>query len=100
MRVGCQDFVVRHAPIRQAQGRLSDGLRGGSPRTVSALTEGFVRTDRDERDGSGGGEGVGEGDGLLVDGVVGAAGEEVVEAEAGSRGRRAADGDVGDGGEV
>ena len=55
---------------------------------------------RDERDGSGGGKGVGEGDGLLVDGVVGAAGEEVVEAESRSRGRRAADGDVADGGEV
>ena len=25
-------LVVRNAPVRQAQGRLSDGLRGGSPR--------------------------------------------------------------------
>ena len=28
--------VVRHGPVRQAQGRLSEGLRPGSPRTVVA----------------------------------------------------------------
>ena len=37
MRVGCEGFVVRHAPIRKAQGRLSDGLRGGSPRNGGGL---------------------------------------------------------------